>query len=104
MVSIVVPLGVVTDSDRRDLSSAATQATTVFSEAITMAGQPESKAIMGFRASVVEASTAEALAEAASGVEDFTAAEGGGNDEQYIDYLRCDGVRLDDSSIRSTAL
>jgi hypothetical protein len=85
---MVVPLGAVTDSDHRDLSSAATQATTVFSEAITMAGQPESKAIMGFRASVVEASAAEALAEAASGVEDFTAAEGGGNDEQYIDYLR----------------
>jgi hypothetical protein len=86
------------------LSSAATQATTVFSEAITTAEQPAYKVTTDFRASVVEASAAEALAEAALGAEGFTAGEGGGNDEQYIDYLRCDGLRLDDSSIRSTAL
>ncbi len=57
------------DSDHRDLSSAATPATTALSEAITGVGQPAWKAIMGFRASAVEDSAAAALA-----VEDFTAA------------------------------
>src|ERR1700722_19837026 len=75
-VSNAVPLVAATDSDHRDLSSAATPATTARSEAITGVGQPAWKAIMGFRASAVEDSAA-----AASAVEDFTAAGGGGNDE-----------------------
>src|SRR5580698_4329128 len=99
MVSIAAPLAAGTDWGLLDLSSATTQGTIAFSEAITAAARRESKAIMVSRASVAGASAAEA----ASVVEAITAAEGDDNDKDYSDYLRCGGVCSDDTRICSTA-